>query len=46
MNETETLTSKYRRGSNRFQVGHRLSNIFNSPLEIKVLVENLLCLQG
>lgn len=35
---------QYRRWSNGFKVGHWLSNIFNSFLEIQVLIENLLCL--
>ena len=39
------LECNYCRGCNRFQVGHGFSNVFDCPLKIKVLIENLLSLK-
>jgi len=41
----EKSKCNYRRGCNRFQVGHGFSNILDSLLKIKVLIENFLSLQ-
>jgi hypothetical protein len=37
---------KYRRGCNRFQVGHGFSDKFDRPFKINILIENFLSLQG